>query len=123
MKAGPIQRAAGPQPIGERNGEFNWTIPLNAPPSREWLKFFNTPTELAGTCMPSLVSFHQRDMVFAAREEQIKSWVQSIDQWIAMANERAAAAEVGRDQFLERQQRGLEETKTRLTEADKYRDL
>jgi len=70
----PIQRATGPQPIGEQKGEFSWTIPLSATPSREWLKFFNTPSELAGACMPSLVSFHQRDMVFAAREEQIKEW-------------------------------------------------
>jgi hypothetical protein len=123
MMAVPIQRVAGPQPTEERNGEFNWTIPLSATPSRAWLKFFNTPSELTGACRPSLVSFHQRDMVFAAREDQIKSWVQSIDQWIAMANERAAAAEAGRDQILERQQRGVEETKSRLTEADKYRDL
>ena len=119
----PIQRTTGPQPTEERNGEFSWTIPLSATPSRAWLKFFNTPTDLAGACMPSLVSFHQRDMVFAAREEQIKEWVQSIDQWIAMANERAAAADAWREQTLERQQRGMEETKTRLTEADKYRDL
>ena len=118
-----IQRATGPQPIGERNGQFSWTIPLSATPSREWLKFFNTPSELVGACMPSLVSFNQRDMVFAAREDQIKAWVRSIDQWITMANERAAAAEAGRDQILERQQRGAEETKTRLAEADKYRDL
>ena len=119
----PIQRATGPQPIGERNGEFSWMILLSATPSREWLKFFNTPSELVGDCMPSLVSFHQRDMVFAAREDQIKAWVRSIDQWIATANERAAAAEAGRGETLERQQRGAAETKTRLTEADKYRDL
>ena len=119
----PIQRATGPQPTGEQKGEFSWTIPLNAAPSREWLKFFNTPSELAGVCMPSLVSFHQRDMVFAAREDQIKAWVQSIDQWIATANERAAAAEAGRGEILQREQRSLQETKTRLTEADKYRDL
>ena len=119
----PIQRATGPQPIGEQQGEFRWTIPLSAAPSREWLKFFNTPSDLAGACMPSLVSFHQRDMVFAASEDQIKAWVQSIDQWIATANERAAAAEAWRDETLERQQRGVEETKTRLAEADKYRAL
>ena len=118
-----IHRVAGPQPIGERNGEFSWTIPLSATPSREWLKFFNTPSELAGTCMPSLVSFHQRDMVLAAREDQIKTWVQSIDQWIAMANDRAAAAEAGRGEILERELRSIQDTKTRLTEADKYRDL
>jgi hypothetical protein len=119
----PIQRASGPQPIGERNGEFRWRIPLSAAPSREWLKFFNTPAESTGVCMPSLVSVHQRDMVFPAREEQIKEWVRSIDQWIAMANERSAAAEAWREQTLEREQRGVAETKTRLTEADKYRDL
>jgi hypothetical protein len=73
--------------------------------------------------MPSLVSFHQRDMVLSAREDQIKTWVQSIDQWIAMANDRAAAAEVGRGEILERELRSMQDTKTRLTEADKYRDL
>ena len=123
MMGEAIQRVGGPQPTEERHGEFSWTIPLSGMPSRAWLKFFNTPSELTGACMPSLVSFHQRDMVFAAREDQIKSWVQSIDQWIAMANERTAAVEAGRGQILERQQRGLEETKSRLIEADKYRDL
>jgi len=121
--AAPIQRVGGPQPVGERNGEFSWTIPLSATPSREWLRFFNTPSELAGPCMPSLITFNPRDMVFAAREDQIKAWVLAIDQWIAMANERVAAAEAWRDQTLEREQRGMELTKSRLMEADKYRDL
>ena len=118
-----IQREAGPKPVGERNGEFSWTIPLNAIPSRAWLKFFNTPSESDSVCMPNLVSFHQRDMVFPAHEDQIKEWVRAIDRWIGTANERAAAAEESRDQTLERQQRGAEETKTRLAEADKYRHL
>ncbi len=118
-----IQRIAGPQPVGEQNGEFRWTIPLSASPSREWLKFFNTPLESGSVCMPSLVNFQSREMVFASREELIKQWVQAIDQWIATANERVAAAEQKRSQTHERQQRGAEETKTRLTEADKYRSL
>src|SRR5207253_10671100 len=40
MMAEAIQRVAGPQPTGERNGEFSWTIPLSGMPSRAWLKFF-----------------------------------------------------------------------------------
>jgi len=43
--------------------------------------------------MPSLVSFHHRDMVFPAREDQITEWVESIDRWIATANARVAVAE------------------------------
>ena len=119
----PIQRATGPQPIGEQKGEFSWTIPLSATPSREWLKFFNTPSELAGACMPSLVSFHHRDLVFPAREDQITEWMESIDLWINTANARVAAAEERRGQTLELQERGAEAAKTRLLEADKYRSL
>ena len=121
--AAHIQRTAGPQPVGEQNGEFSWTIPLSAAPSREWLKFFNTPLEAGGTCMPSLVNIRDRAMVFTASEERIKDWVQSIDQWIATANESVAAAEQKRWETHERQQSGAEETKRRLTEADKYRGL
>jgi hypothetical protein len=121
--AARIDRTAGPQPVGEQNGEFRWAIPLSAAPSREWLKFFNTPLEAGDVCMPSLVTFQPREMTFAAREELIKDWVQAIDQWIATANERVADAEQQRWQTHERQQRGVEETKTRLTEADKYRGL
>jgi len=121
--AAPIQRTAGPQPVGEQNGEFRWTIPLSAAPSREWLKFFNTPLESDSVYMPSLVNFQPREMVFASREELIKDWVQAIDQWIGTANQRVAEAEAKRWETHERQQRGVEETKTRLTEADKYRSL
>ena len=121
--ATPIQRTAGPQPVGEQNGEFRWTIPLSAAPSREWLKFFNTPLESDSVYMPSLVNFQPREMVFASREELIKDWVQAIDQWIGTANQRVAEAEAKRWETHERQQRRVEETKTRLTEADKYRGL
>ena len=92
-------------------------------PSREWLKFFNTPLESDSVYMPSLVNFQPREMVFASREELIKDWVQAIDQWIGTANQRVAEAEAKRWETHERQQRGVEETKTRLTEADKYRSL
>jgi hypothetical protein len=121
--AAQIQRTAGPQPVGEQNGEFRWTIPLSAAPSREWLKLFNTPFESGDVCMPSLVNFQRCEMVFASREELIKEWVQAIDRWIATANEGVAEAEQKRWQAHQRQQRGVEETKTRLMEADKYRSL
>ena len=62
-----ILRATGPKPVGEQNGGFSWTVPLNAAPTREWLKFFNTPDESGSVCMPSLVSIHHRDLVFPAR--------------------------------------------------------
>ena len=118
-----ILRATGPKPVGEQNGGFSWTVPLNAAPTREWLKFFNTPDESGSVCMPSLVSFHQRDLVFPAREDQITEWMESIDLWINTANARVAAAEERRGQTLERQERGAEAAKTRLLEADKYRSL
>jgi hypothetical protein len=121
--AEPVQRTAGPQPVGEQKGEFSWTIPLSAAPSREWLKFFNTPSESAAIYMPSLVTVRDRAMVFACSEERIKDWVTAIDQWIATANERVAAAEARRGQTHEHQQRSAEETKRRLTDADKYRSL
>jgi len=118
-----ILRATGPKPVGEQNGRFSWTVPLNAAPTREWLKFFNTPNESGSVCMPSLVSFHHRDLVFPAREDQITEWMESIDLWINTANARVAAAEERRGQTLERQERGAEAAKTRLLEADKYRSL
>ena len=118
-----ILRVAGPKPVGEQNGGFSWTVPLNAAPTREWLKFFNTPDESGSVCMPSLVSFHNRDMVFPAREDQITQWMEAIDLWMATANARVAVADERRGQTLELQERGTEAAKIRLLEADKYQNL
>lgn len=121
--AAPVQRTSGPQPIEElRNGELSWMIPLSAFPSREWLKFFNTP-ESESVCMPSRVAFRERSMVFSAREEQITEWVKSIDAWIATANERVAHEEGQRGRTEDRQQRGVADAKRRLADADRYRNL
>jgi hypothetical protein len=118
-----IQRTMGPQPVKEHHGEFTWSIPLSAAPSREWLKFFNTPPDLGSVCMPSLVTIRDREMTFVSGEDRIKDWVQSIDQWIAIANASVADAEQRRGQAREREQRGVEETRQRVTDADKYRNL
>ncbi len=122
--AGQIQRTTGPQPLREqKNGEFTWTIPMSAIPSREWMKLFNTPREPNDVCLPSLVDFRDRGLVFVATEDRIQKWMEHIDQWIATANEGVAEAEAGRLHAAERQERGLEEAKRRVTDADKYRGL
>jgi len=121
--AGPIERTAGPHPIGEQGGAFTWMVPLSALPSREWMKLFNTPREPNETYMPSLVSFRDRGMVFPASEERIKEWMQHIDQWIAAANDGVAEAEGRRRQALDHEGRGAEDAKRRITDADKYRSL
>jgi hypothetical protein len=122
--AAQIQRTSGPQPLQERpNGEFTWTIPLSGLPSREWLTLFNTPAESASVCMPSRVEFRDRGIVFTSAEERIKEWIQNIDQWIATANEGVAVAEAQRSLERERQERGVDEAKQRVVDADKYRSL
>ena len=122
--AGPIQRTTGPQPLREhKDGEFTWTIPVSAVPSREWMKLFNTPREPNDVCMPSLVDFRDRGFVFVASEEQIQTWMQHIDQWIATANEGVAEAEARRLHAAEREERSLVEAKQRVADADKYRGL
>lgn len=122
--AGPIQRTTGPQPLREhKDGEFTWTIPVSAVPSREWMKLFNTPREPNDVCMPSLVDFRDRGFVFVASEEQIQTWMQHIDQWIATANEGVAEAEARRLHAAEREERGLVEARQRVADADKYRGL
>jgi hypothetical protein len=122
--AGHIDRTAGPQPIREQpNGEFAWTIPLSGAPSREWLKLFNTPAESEGACMPSLVDFRDRGMIFTAREEKIREWMQHIDRWIATANAGVGDAEAKRSHAREREERGVEAARQRVTDADKYRRL
>jgi hypothetical protein len=122
--AAQIQRTSGPQPLHERpDGEFTWTIPLSGLPSREWLTLFNTPAESASPCMPSRVEFRDRAIVFTSAEERIKEWLRNIDQWIATANEGVAVAEARRSLERERQERGVDEAKQRVVDADKYRSL
>jgi hypothetical protein len=122
--AAQIQRTSGPQPLSERpDGEFTWTIPLSGAPSREWIALFNTQGESASACMPSRVEFRDRGIVFTAAEERIKEWIRHIDQWIAVANEGIADAEARRSLARERQERGVDEAKQRVTDADKYRGL
>jgi len=122
--AGQIQRTTGPQPLREqKDGEFTWTIPVSAVPSREWMKLFNTPHEPDEVCMPSRVDVRDRGLVFVATKEGIQQWMQHIDQWIATANEGVAEAEARRVHEAEREKHGLEEAKQRVADADKYRGL
>jgi hypothetical protein len=122
--AGQIQRTSGPQPLREQqDGEFAWTIPLSGVPSREWMKLFNTPPESGSACIPSLVDVRDRGLVFSSREDRIMEWMRHIDQWIATANEGVADAEAKRAHAREREERGVEESRRRVTDADKYRSL
>jgi hypothetical protein len=122
--AGQIRRTSGPQPLRQHaDGEFTWTIPLSAIPSREWLKAFNTPREPSEVFMPSRVDFKDRGLVFASREERIAEWMRHIDQWIATANEGVAEAAERGSSEAEREQRGVDEAKQRIFDADKYRNL
>jgi hypothetical protein len=119
-----IQRTSGPQPLREQaDGEFTWTIPLSAIPSREWMKLFNTPLEPNEVFMPSRVDFRDRGLVFASREERITEWLKHIDQWIATANEGVAEAAERGSHEREREQRGVDEARQRIFDADKYRNL
>jgi hypothetical protein len=119
-----IQRVSGPQPLRERpGGEFDWTIPLDAAPGREWIGLFNTSEETDTACMPSRVEFRDRGIVFTAPEERVAKWVRNIDQWIAAANEGVANAEVKRSLAREREARGAEEARQRINDADRYRNL
>jgi hypothetical protein len=122
--AAQIQRTSGPHPLRELpDGEFSWTVPLDGAPSREWIALFNTPGEAEGACMPSRVEFRDRGIVFTAAEERIKEWIQHIDQWIATANDGIAVAEARRSLVRERQERGVDEARQRVLDADKYRNL
>jgi hypothetical protein len=122
--AAQIQRTGGPHPLQERpNGEFSWTIPLDGAPSREWIALFNTPEEPEGACMPSRVEFRDRGIVFTAAEDRIQEWIRHIDQWIATANGRIEVEKARRSLARERQERGADEARQRVVDADKYRNL
>jgi hypothetical protein len=122
--AGQIRRTSGPQPLRQQpDGEFTWTIPLSGLPSREWLKLFNSPLEPSEVCMPSRVDFKDRGLVFAAREDRITEWMRHIDQWIATANEGVAESAERGSHEAEREQRGVDEARQRIFDADKYRNL
>ena len=122
--AGRFQRLSGPQPLREGpDGEFTWTIPLDGAPGREWIRLFNTPEETDSVCMPSRVEFRDRGIVFTAPEERIAKWVQHIDQWIAAANDGVATAAARRALEQEREERGAEAARQRISEADRYRNL
>jgi hypothetical protein len=123
-QATQIQRTSGPQPLREHlDGEFTWAIPMSSIPSREWMKLFNTPRDPHDVYMPSRVDFRDRGLVFAAREDRIKEWLRHIDQWIATANEGVADAYARGSNAREREQRGIDEVRQRIFDADKYRNL
>jgi hypothetical protein len=122
--AGQIHRTSGPLPVRERpDGEFVWTIPLDGAPSRAWIALFNTPEEPEGACLPSRVECRDRAIFFTAAEERIEEWLRHIDRWMATANEGIAAAEARRSLARERQERGVDESRQRIVDADKYRNL
>jgi hypothetical protein len=122
--AGRIQRLSGPQPLREQpDGQFAWTIPLDGAPGREWITLFNTPEEADSVCMPSRVEFRDRGIVFTAPEEQIAKWVRHIDQWMTTANEGVVIAEARRTLARDREERGAEEARQRISDADRYRNL
>jgi hypothetical protein len=87
------------------------------------MKLFNTPCDPHDVYMPSRVDFRDRGLVFAAREDRIKEWLRHIDQWIATANAGVADAHARGSNAREREQRGVDEARQRIFDADKYRNL
>src|SRR5256886_1494582 len=59
--ATPIQTTVAPQPVREQTGEFRWTIPLSAAPSREWLKPYYTPPKADLVYMAVLADYRLID--------------------------------------------------------------
>lgn len=110
-------------PPTTRNG-VEWEIVLSDAPPPGWMQLFRSPEDTTSAAVPQSVFFRGRIALFRAGEDQVESWVRSIDQWIAAANRRHAEAV----ETLKRERAHHDATHTTDKERirqlnDKFKDL
>jgi len=80
---------SGPPPTHD---SVLWRVPLSAPPSSAWQKSFQTSGNATSVASASRVQFEHAALTFRSGAPHVPEWVESIDRWIAYANQAQAVA-------------------------------
>ena len=93
-----------------------WGIPIPVQPPDEWLQFFKNETD-AALAVQRVLTVQNVHLQFRSSPDDVPHHVQSIDRWIARANEQY------RSWLMEAHRKGEERSRGKQTEADRVRDL
>jgi hypothetical protein len=108
-----IQRSGPPT---TRNGR-EWVIPISLQPADEWLQFFRAEAGEASGVAEWVPNARSIQLQFRSSPDDVPHNVQSIDRWIAQANERY------RNWLQEAHRKGDERRRGEQTEADRVQGL
>lgn len=101
-----------------------WRVPLSEPPSSAWQKAFQDAGDATDNASPGRVQFEPKALTFRTTDAHVPEWVQSIDRWIARANEVEAGLESGRQQNAARAQELSDARRRKATDAnERFKDL
>lgn len=81
-----IKRTGPPVAIAVTGDIFQFEAPLSEKPSLIWWQAFRNPGEWTTTCHPQAVSRVGERLIFDSREEDVPTWITSIDRWSDGAN-------------------------------------
>lgn len=120
-----IKIIGSPRAIGTKDNEITVAVPLNEPPSPEWVHFFREfPSEYTSMAHPKLVDVEGTDLVFSSEERLFADWIRLIKRWIGDANRHYLEHLEGLRQKEERQEEQERERQRRLQQAtEKLRSL
>jgi hypothetical protein len=108
-----IQRSGPPT---TRNGT-EWVVPISVQPSDDWLRFFKLEGRDVSVAVEWVLNVRSIQLRFTSSPDDLPHTVQSIDRWIAKANEQY------RDWLQETHRQSAERRRGEQTEADRIRDL
>jgi hypothetical protein len=107
-------RRSGP-PTTQNGTE--WVVPFAQQPPDEWLQVFRTETGGTSVAPEWVLNDRSIQLRFTSGPDDVPSVVQSIDRWIARANEQY------RNWLQEAHRKGDERRRGEQTEADRVRGL
>jgi hypothetical protein len=100
-----------------------WRVPLSAPPSSTWQQAFQAAGE-SSVGSASRVQFERAALTFRSSDADVPEWIQSIDRWIAQANEAQAVLDAGQRSQATRAREQTDARRQRASEAnEKFKNL
>jgi hypothetical protein len=101
-----------------------WRVPLSASPSREWQLAFQAGEASPTVGTPKSVHFEATALTFRGGVDDVPGWVESIDRWIAHANQAQASLDDERTRTAARTQERSDARRQSVNEAnEKFKDL
>jgi hypothetical protein len=101
-----------------------WRVPLSGPPSAAWQKAFQSAADSPGAVSARRVQFEPAGLTFRSDDAHVPEWVESIDRWIASANQAQADVADGARNEATRAQAQTEARRQQASEAnEKFKNL